>query len=326
MQPKYPIYIPSKGRWESRLTVKELERLGIPYKICIENQEYNNYASVINPDNILVVPHSNVEDGLVRSRNWIWDHAQASGAKRHWQLDDNIQAFWRCNRNLRIRVADGTIFRCCEDFTDRFLNVPQSGMQYYMFARDWSAWPAYYINSRVYSNHLLDNNAELDGKPLRFRGPYNDDTDLSLRIFKSGQCTILFVAFLAQKATTMTVKGGNVPIYVGDGRLKMAQALVDWHPDVTTITRKWGRWQHQVDYRPFKKNKLILKPGLVIPKGINNYGMRLVEITKTKAQKSKALPMVTLSKPVPKPRSKFNVDDYWKDRGFCGTQKLTDSI
>ena len=49
------------------------------------------------------------------------------------------------------------------------------------------------------------------------------------------------------------------------------------HPDVVTVTRKWGRWQHQVDYRPFKNNRLRLKPGVVIPEGVNNYGMVLTK-------------------------------------------------
>jgi hypothetical protein len=32
-----------------------------------------------------------------------------------------------------------------------------------------------------------------------------------------------------------------------------------------------------VDYRIFKHNKLIKKLGVIIPKGINNYGMELVK-------------------------------------------------
>ena len=76
----------------------------------------------------------------------------------------------------------------------------------------------------------------------------------------------------------MTVKGGMTPHYQGDGRWKMAEELRQKHPDVTTITRKWGRWQHQVDYRPFKKNRLIRKPGVEIPQGVNEYGMRLVHL------------------------------------------------
>ena len=52
MNPKYPIYIISKGRWESRLTVKELERMQVPYHIVIEPQEYDRYVEVINKKNI----------------------------------------------------------------------------------------------------------------------------------------------------------------------------------------------------------------------------------------------------------------------------------
>ena len=33
----------------------------------------------------------------------------------------------------------------------------------------------------------------------------------------------------------------------------------------------------QVDYRPFKNNRLRLKPDVVIPEGINNYGIVLTK-------------------------------------------------
>ena len=83
----------------------------------------------------------------------------------------------------------------------------------------------------------------------------------------------------------MTVKGGNTEgLYQGDGRLRMAESLQKLHPDVTKITRKFHRWQHQVDYRPFKKNKLIRKNDGIVYEGINNYGMVLVEIDPTKKE------------------------------------------
>ena len=47
---------------------------------------------------------------------------------------------------------------------------------------------------------------------------------------------------------------------------------------LTKISRKWGRWQHHVDYSPFKHNELIMKKGLKIPDRINNYGMKLIEL------------------------------------------------
>jgi hypothetical protein len=58
----------------------------------------------------------------------------------------------------------------------------------------------------------------------------------------------------------------------------MAEELRRKHPDVTKVSRKWGRWQHHVDYRRFKKNKLIRRAGVVAPSESNEYGMKLVQI------------------------------------------------
>ena len=48
MNPKYPIYVISKGRWDSRLTSKALERMKVPYHIVVEPQEYKYYSDVID--------------------------------------------------------------------------------------------------------------------------------------------------------------------------------------------------------------------------------------------------------------------------------------
>lgn len=271
MATRYPIYIISKGRADTRYTSKSLEAMCTSYRIVIEPQEYDQYAAVIDPKKILVLPFSNLGQGSIPARNWVWEHSISEGAARHWIMDDNIRGFWRFNRNAKPKVETDAIFRAMEDFTDRYANVPMSGPNYKAFAPPKSRMPPLYLNTRVYSCILLANNV-----PHRWRGRYNEDTDLSLRFLKDGFCTFLFNAFLAEKGQTMTVKGGNTDeLYQGDGRLLMAQSLQQQHPDVVKITRKWGRWQHQVDYRPFKNNRLILRPGVVIPDEPNNYGMVL---------------------------------------------------
>ena len=274
MNPRYPVYVISKGRWESRQTVKALEKLGIPYHIVIEPQEFDQYAAVIDPAKILVLPFSNLGQGSIPARNWVWEHAIETGAERHWILDDNLDGFYRFNQNLKTPVSSGTIFYVAEDFVDRYENVGIAGFHYFMFVSRKCKLPPFYLNTRIYSCILLRNDI-----PYRWRGRYNEDTDLSLRVLKDGWCTVLFNAFLCFKQTTMTMTGGNTEdLYkIDGGRLKMAQSLVDQHPDVTRISRKWGRWQHHVDYSRFKRNKLIRKPGVVIPEGINNYGMVLQE-------------------------------------------------
>ena len=274
MNPKYPIYIISKGRWESRLTSKSLERMKVPYHIVIEPQEYDNYASVIDKDKILTLPFSNLGQGSIPARNWVWEHSISIDAEKHWILDDNIYDFYRLNRNSRNIVQTGTIFKCCEDFTDRYENVKISGMNYRFFMVPTEKHPPYYLNTRVYSCILIDNSLK-----HRWRGRYNEDTDLCIRVLKDGYCTILFNAFLQEKAATMTLKGGNTDeLYKDDGRLKMAQSLVDQHPDICTVSWKFGRYQHHVNYDGFKRNKLQLKHNYKIKKGINNYGMILKEL------------------------------------------------
>lgn len=248
----------------------------VPYHIVIEPQEFGNYAAVIDNSKILVLPFSNLGLGSIPARNWVWEHSIKVGASHHWILDDNIYRFQRITQNTKWRVTSGTIFRAAEDFINRYENIAMAGFQYDFFAPKKESLPPFALNTRIYSCILINNDI-----PYRWRGRYNEDTDLSLRALKDGWCTVLFYAFIAKKAQTMTQKGGNTEsLYKldnADGRLLMAQSLQRQHPDVVKITRKWGRWQHQVDYRPFKGNKLILKPGVVIPEGIDNYGMVLTK-------------------------------------------------
>lgn len=281
MNPKYPVYIISKGRWESRLTVKALEKTNILYHIVVEPQEYNNYAKVIDSKKILVLPFSNLGQGSIPARNWVWEHSLSIGVRRHWILDDNLRVFYRLNHNLKIRVSSGAIFHASEDFVDRYKNVAISGFNYELLVPRKNKVPPFYLNTRIYSCILIKNDI-----PYRWRGRYNEDTDLSIRALKDGWCTILFNAFLADKMPTMVMAGGNTEdLYQkegikkeDDGRWKMAESLRQQHPNIVKIVRKWGRWQHSVDYSLFKHNRLIKKPNIVIPQGVNNYGMRLINI------------------------------------------------
>lgn len=260
-QPRYPIYIVSKGRADTRYTARALGRMGVPYFITIEPQDYDAYSVVIPKERILVLPFSNHGDGPGRARNWCWDHAQTIGHKRHWVLDDNIVDFWRLHQNQRIRVADGGIFRAAEDFVDRFENVPIAGFQYRFFCAERSSYPPFVLNTRIYSCLLIDNACR-----HRWRGRYNEDTDLSLRVLKDGDCTIQFNAFLQNKLVTQAIGGGNTAeFYASEGTWNKSKMLQQMHPDVAKVVWRYGRWHHEVDYRPFRDNKPILKADCSAP-------------------------------------------------------------
>ena len=268
--PQYPVFIPTKGRYATPYTIRAFEAIGVPFHPVVVPDEYDNYAAIMhNPDRILMLPEE--IKGLVPTRNWIWDYAQHELKTPYfWTFDDNIRKFYRFHENMYYTMTSGVFLRIIEDFSERYTNMIVSGMNYAMFCPRKFKFPPYILNTRVYSNMLIQTDA-----PYRNRGVYNDDTDLCLRILKDGHCVIQFNAFLADKLATMIVKGGNTDIYQGDGRLLMAQSLQAQHPDVVKITRKWGRWQHQVDYRPFRNNTPRLRPGVIIPDEPNNYGMML---------------------------------------------------
>ena len=288
MQPDFPIYIVSKGRADSRLTAKALDLLGVPYFIVVEEQELAAYAAVIDRAKILVLDKAYQRNydlctaadpsgstGPGPARNFVWDHAQALGAAWHWVMDDNIKGFYRLNRNLKVPVSDGTIFKCMEDFVTRYSNVAMAGPNYFMFASRKSKMPPFVMNTRIYSCNLIRNDTG-----FRWRGRYNEDTDLSLRMLKTGWCTVQFNAFLQFKMTTQTVSGGNTSeFYAHEGTKKKSQMQVDLHPDVSRMVWKFGRYHHHVDYSGYKANKLILRDGVTIPAGVDDFGMKLLQVT-----------------------------------------------
>jgi hypothetical protein len=290
--PRHPVYIVSKGRSDTMITSKSLSRMKVNHYIVIEPQDEELYDKALDKFNIrdyvtlIVAPFSNHGDGPGRARNFAWDHSISIGAEKHWVLDDNISDFYRLHKNQRIRVESGIIFKAAEDFVDRFDNVPISGFQYRFFIAPNQSYPPYVKNTRIYSTLLIDNNCK-----HRWRGRYNEDTDICLRVLKDGDCTIQFNAFLQGKAATQTVKGGNTEEFYhkegiekniwidgvnAEGTRNKSEMLVRMHPDVARMVWRYKRWHHYVDYSPFKKNELRYKKDIVLPRESNEYGMKLV--------------------------------------------------
>lgn len=284
MNPSYPVYIVSKGRSDNGLTTRALHEMGVPHFIVVEEHELEAYRNGRCFGELLVLPneYKTVYDtcdglGLTKStgpgpaRNFCIDHSKAH--KRHWVMDDNIDAFHYLNRNEKFEVRTGATLKAAEDFVDRYANVPVAGLNYYSFCKKTDKVPPYILNTRIYSCLLIENSSG-----YRWRGRYNEDTDLSLRVLKDGLCTIQFNAFLCGKITTQRMRGGNSgDFYDAEGTLPKSQMLQDLHPDVAKVVFKFNRWHHHVDYSPFKNNRLIKIADTSLMPKVNNYGMVLGE-------------------------------------------------
>lgn len=271
IKPKYPIFIPSKGRWETPLTAKMLLKDDVPFTMVVEPQEKEQYAAAMPGVPLLVLPQNN--RGLVVARNFIQKHARESGLQRHWQLDDNMRTIYRLTGRSRIEAEAGPALRVVEDFTDRYANVGLSGLVYTMFCPNSTKYvPPFRLNCHIYSCMLIDHTLGFD-----WRGFYNEDVDYNLQVLAAGLCTLQVNVFNIHKLRTMTLKGGQGALYDGDGRLKMARALERQWPGVVTVSRRFGRPQHVVDWAKFK-TPLILKEGIDLGSmEPDEYGMTLKE-------------------------------------------------
>jgi hypothetical protein len=258
----------------------------VPYRLVIEEQEYSKYAGEVDKSRLLVLDKSYQDrydtcddlgstksKGPGAARNFVWDHSISEGHSWHWVMDDNIRYFARYHANMKIPVKDGTVFKCMEDFCDRYDNVSMAGPNYCMFiTRKSDKYPPFILNTRIYSCNLIRNDV-----PFRWRGRYNEDTDLSLCMLKAGWCTVQFNAFLQYKMPTQALKGGNTAdFYAKEGTMPKSKMQVDLHPDISRIAFRFGRWHHYVNYSGFKKNKLRRKQGIDVKEGADNYGMSLL--------------------------------------------------
>ena len=266
--PKYPIYIVSKTRWSVRLTSDSLIEMGIKHYMIVEESQYEQYKQHTDPEwvTLLILPQKYLDEydtcddlGATKSkgpgaaRNFAWDHSISIGAKRHWVMDDNQKRFFRSNADKRYYAMSGAIFRAMEDHSDRFENVYISGPHYRFFVVPDENRPPFVQNCRIYSCLLI-----LNDIPYRWRGRYNEDTDLSLRVLKDGHCTIQYNAFSTGKLVTQAVAGGNTAeFYAKEGTLPKSEMIERLHPDVAKVTWMNNRWHHIVAYDKFRANRLI---------------------------------------------------------------------
>jgi len=295
--PKYPIYVITKGRWEKTLTIDTLEEMGIDFNICVEPDEYDNYISnpKVDKNKVIKLPEnfSERKQGGIPVRNFVWQHSVDNGHKKHWIIDDNIDGFYRWNENVQKRVKDGVVFRIMEDYSDMWENLGLTSCQYVSFVPAVDRGRGAVIrNTRTYSCILI--NTELLDKRLeeRWRGTYNEDTDLTLRVLDTGDlCTANFNAILSGKQTTGTMKGGNTTTIYEFGEDKEQNAkftglqkkfdeLKENWGDIVKFTNKRhrdGRPHHHISYTRIFTQPLILKEGIKREPKVNNYNMKLVK-------------------------------------------------
>jgi hypothetical protein len=255
---RYPIYIVSKGRADTSLTARCLEKENIDFLVAVEPQEYDEYARALGTNRVLKLPFENLGVGSFPARNYCWEHSIKNGFTKHFLFDDNIYGFCRLNNGTRKKCTARESLVTLQDFTDRYVNIGMSGFNYRYFVCKETKKP-FFLNTHVYSGMLINNQV-----PFRWRLKYNEDVDLNLQLLHNKWCTVLLNAFLINKVSTSTkMKGGNqTELYQNNDEGKKAlksSSLKSVWPQYVDVIRRFGRPHHHVAWNKHFKHPLKRK-------------------------------------------------------------------
>lgn len=282
--PRYPIYIPSKGRYGRSETARMFDKYETPYRVVVEPQEVDNYAKALGKDKLVVLPEN--DQGLVYARNFCKQHSIDEGHERHWQFDDDIRMMGRMYKRERIQCNSSIAISAAEDFIERYENVGLCAFNHIGFLGPQQACPPFYLNTRCYTCFCMWNKL-----PNTWRYRYNEDTDMSLQVIAAGYCTIMFNAFFMQTCDTnyggkeSKVEGGQQAVYADDGRLKMSRDLERQWPGVVTTERKFGRPQHKIKSNWTKFDTQLIRKKTIdfdAMKKIDELGMKMMTVQEIK--------------------------------------------
>jgi hypothetical protein len=278
---KYPIFIISKGRYfrnrkyQAPKTAQYLDKIGVEYTLVVEEDEYDLYNKSVHSNNLDAMPNwwkkkqnENGNYGSIPVRNFVHHGVSiqyTADLGRYWILDDNIGEYFWLDNNLRYKVRSPIAFRYVEDCADNFKNVALASHQYKMFSSPTDYRNVVQYNGRAFSSILINTKIPtLNKEGDIWRGKYNEDVDLSLRMLKTDDwCTLLFTGMTCDKEQTGKAKGGNEDIYKEDanasGKLK-TEALFKYHDETDfKVVHNYGRIHHKINVEKFEEKPLKMR-------------------------------------------------------------------
>lgn len=222
--PEWPIYVPSKGRADVATTPRLMLKDNVPFRLMVEPQDAESYRTHFPDVEVLVMEADN--QGIAYVRNACLNHAKKQGHLFHWQVDDNIRSYALRIAEKNVVQPTGKAFWVIEQVVARYSNIGGAGMKHQVFAFGESQ--PVLINRQVYTSMLLRTNTK-----GVFRDGVIEDTDFNLQMLHKEWCTLLFNRVVMNKATTMTMKGGNTEIHhSGTGRIDRAIGLQQQWPGI----------------------------------------------------------------------------------------------
>lgn len=241
MTSNYPIFIPSKGRYNNNLTANLFNKYNIDYKLVVEDCEFNQYKDIYGKEKIIKLDDSNYGH-VAYVRNYIKKYATTRGFKRCWQIDDDIKGVMKRTKDGMIEVNPLEAIKCVEQITDKFSNIGISGLSSNVFGK--LSKNHIELNKSVYSFWLL--NLKLN---FMFKPNTMEDIDYNLRCLVNSYCTLRFTNYLFKWTKTESQKGGNTEHYAGKGKdVLHINTYMEWSHIVkiknNRVKVRWNKFKH----------------------------------------------------------------------------------
>jgi len=224
MIPRYPIFIPSKGRFENNLTAKMFLNADIPFRLIVEKKDEYEYRKRYGDESVISLPSSDY-GGVWVARNYCKQIATQLGSRYHWQIDDDIKSLMKVENRIVLTRDAGQILSEIENFVDKYSNLAITGLASSVFGR--LATTEFTINKFAYTCALFNT-----GLPYYWRCDIEDDLDYNLQCLTNGWCTVQFQRYLFEWSTTGVRPGGYTEIYAEGKRLLRQRATLEMWPEI----------------------------------------------------------------------------------------------
>ena len=358
----YCVFILTHGRPEKVITFNTLRKSGYtgPIYLVVDNEDNcaRDYIAKFGADNVVIfdkretAKHFDEFDNfndrrtIVYARNECFQIAKKLGYKYFIQLDDDYETFayrmcsldeidkygsWVCIGN---RNQNGVTFNKMINATFTLFKVIDCKSFAFSQGGDWMQkfdGTLAFSRRKAMNTFFCATDRQFD-----FLGRINEDVNTYTWYQSQGNLFLTIPLIQIKQKQTQTNKGGMSDVYLNQGTYIKSFYTIMCSPSCVKIKIMGSsnrRMHHKVEWdyavpmliddRHRKGPRKVLAKG---PPTRPTKSMTALEISSLVKLPTKLESTAKASeKRDLKDKKEFN-QDYWKDRGFCGTQKLTDSI
>ena len=258
------VYIISKGRpWcKTAQTLTNMEYPGDWFIVCGNNDEtideyrenwgdhvleFDWYDEITRTDTLDNFGFENMPSGAVPVRNATCDIARSRGELRHWQLDDDYNAFYRIIPGTfkKKRMNGQELYEVLTEISEFAHKCGLQNAGIALGTIESHPRKKKTFSRRVFNAHNLPTDPKLF---TRWRGRMNDDLINAIETYRNGGFEMLFKYANLTMMTSQQEAGGLTELYRKEGTVRKTAYPVLLAPQAVKLVVRFGRYHHRVNW------------------------------------------------------------------------------